>query len=242
MIRDFQKYSYWLTTGIYTLLALLFFGVLLKSFGYDAVDMWVNFKAERGKQGNMIGLLCGFVAYALFLFFLISPKIRHNLRWFMHFTHELTHTLVALLFFRRIEEFVVSGRDCHVKYQKSSIGYVPITLSPYCIPIYTFMLFPFRYFGAPQYMFAFDVMIAFTYAFHVHSFIRYTRYTQSDIEGCGLARSTAFISFVHCSVLALILSMPKGGMKLAIQRVFLEYPIQFLTDPLGWIHDVVKFF
>ena len=58
----------------------------------------------------------------------------------------------------------------------------------------------------------------------------------------GLARPTAFISFVHCSVLALILSMPKGGMKLAIQRVFWEYPIQFLTDPLGWIHDVVKFF
>ena len=238
----YRKYSYWITTCCWALLALLFFGVLLKSFGHDAVDMWVNFKTERGKQGNMIGLLCGFAAYALFMFFLISPKIRHNLNWFMHFTHELTHTLVALLFFRRIEEFLVSRRDCHVKYQKSRIGYVPITLSPYCIPIYTFMLFPFRYFGAPQYMFVFDVMIAFTYAFHIHSFIKYTRYTQSDIEGCGLVRSTAFISFVHCAVLALILSMPKGGMKLTIQRVFCEYPIQILTDPSGWFHDVVKFF
>lgn len=238
----YRKYSYWITTGFWALLALLFFGVLLKSFGHDAVDMWVNFKTERSKQGNMIGLLCGFAAYALFMFFLISPKIRHNLNWFMHFTHELTHTLVALLFFRRIEEFLVSRRDCHVKYQKSRIGYVPITLSPYCIPIYTFMLFPFRYFGAPQYMFVFDVMIAFTYAFHIHTFIKYTRYTQSDIEGCGLIRSTAFISFVHCAVLALILSMPKGGMKLAIQRVFWECPIQILTDPSGWFHDVVKFF
>ena len=238
----YRKYSYWIATGFWALLALLFFGVLLKSFGHDAVDMWVNFKTERGKQGNMIGLLCGFAAYALFMFFLISPKIRHNLNWFMHFTHELTHTLVALLFFRRIEEFLVSRRDCHVKYQKSRIGYVPITLSPYCIPIYTFMLFPFRYFGASQYMFVFDVMIAFTYAFHIHTFIKYTRYTQSDIEGCGLVRSTAFISFVHCAVLALILSMPKGGMKLAIQRVFWESPIQILTDPSGWFHDVVKFF
>ena len=238
----YRKYSYWIATGFWALLALLFFGVLLKSFGHDAVDMWVNFKTERGKQGNMIGLLCGFAAYALFMFFLISPKIRHNLNWFMHFTHELTHTFVALLFFRRIEEFLVSRRDCHVKYQKSRIGYVPITLSPYCIPIYTFMIFPFRYFGAPQYMFVFDLMIAFTYAFHIHSFIKYTRYTQSDIEGCGLVRSTAFISFIHCAVLALILSMPKGGMKLAIQRVFWEYPIQILTNPSGWFHDVVKFF
>ncbi|MGM9735603.1 MAG: hypothetical protein ACI3ZL_04255 [Candidatus Cryptobacteroides sp.] len=232
-----RKYSYWLSTCFWTLLALLFFGVMLKSFGYDAVKMWIY----SPKNGNMRGLTFGFAAYAIFLLFLISPKIRHNLDWFMHFTHELTHTLVALLFFRKIEEFQVSKRDCHVIYQKSSIGYLPITLSPYCIPIYTFMLFPFRYFGASQYMFAFDVMIAFTYAFHIHSFVKYTRYTQSDIEGCGLARSTAFISFVHCTVLALILSMPRSGMKLAIQRVFVEYPLQLLTDPSGWLNDVTRF-
>ena len=238
MSEKHRKYSYWATTCIYVLLALLFFGVLLKSFGYDALDMWV----KSPRHGSMRGLVCGFAAYALFMPSLIFPKIRHNLKWFMHFTHELTHTLAAVVFFRKIEEFVVSWRDCHVRYEKSLVGYVPITLSPYCVPLYTFMLFPFRYFGAAEYMFAFDVMIAFTYAFHIHSFIRYTRYTQSDIEGCGLARSTAFISFVHCAVLALILSMPKGGMKLAIGRVFWEYPVQLVTDPAAWLQDVVKFF
>lgn len=238
----FGNYSYWVITCFWAVIALIFFGVLLKSFGYDAVNMWVNLGASRHTSGNMAGLLCGFAAYCFFLLFIISPKIRHNLHWFMYFTHELTHTLVALFFLRRIEEFVVSKRDCHVIFQKSRIGYVPITLSPYCIPIYTFMLFPFRYFGAPQYMFAFDMMIAFTYAFHIHSFIKHTRYTQSDIEGCGLARSTAFISFIHCSVLALILSMPKGGMKLALQRVFWKYPVQLLTDPTGWFNDVIMYF
>ena len=238
MIGGFKKYSYWITTSIWALLALLFFGVLMKSFGYDAVRMWVYSPVE----GNLRGLLCGFTAYAVFLLFLLLPKFRHNLTWFMHFTHELTHTLVALAFFRRIEEFLVSRRKCHVYYQKSRIGHLPITLAPYCIPIFTFMLFPFRYFGAEKYMFAFDMMIAFTYAFHVHSFIKYTRYTQSEIEGCGLARSTAFISFVHCAVLALILSMPKGGMRLAIGRVFWEYPLQLLTNPAGWFHDVIRYF
>lgn len=237
MSYNFHKYTYWLPTAIYTILALLFLGVLLKSFGYDAVKMWVYSPVE----GNLRGLLCGLAAYAIFLLFLVSPKIRHNLKWFMQFTHELTHTLVAFLLFRRIEEFVVSRRDCHVRYEKSSIGYTLITLSPYCIPIFTFMLFPFRYFGAKEYMFAFDVMIAFTYAFHVHSFIRYTRYTQSDIEGVGLARSTAFITFIHFAVLALILAMPNGGMKLAIQRVFWEYPIQILTHPAAWLNDVVMY-
>ena len=242
MIGKISRYTYWATTCLWAFMALLFSGVLLKSFGYDAVDMWVNYGPHRRESGNMVGLLCGFAAYAIFLLFLILPKVRHNLNWFMHFTHELTHTLVALLFFRRIEEFLVSRRDCHVKYQKSRIGYIPITLSPYCIPVFTFMLFPFRYFGAEKYMFVFDVMIAFTYAFHIHSFIKQTRYTQSDIEGCGLVRSTAFITFMHCAVLALILSMPKGGMRLAIYRVFWEYPCQILTDPAAWFADVTKFF
>jgi hypothetical protein len=35
--------------------------------------------------------------------------------------------------------------------------------------------------------------------------------------------------------------MPRSGMKLAIQRVFWEYPVQLLTDPVAWFHDVVKF-
>lgn len=238
MPETYKKFLYWISTCFWAFLALLFLGVLLKSFGFDAVRMWIY----SPQNGNLRGLICGFAAYAFCLMFLISPKIRHNLNWFMHFTHELTHTLVALIFFRRIEEFLVSGRDCHVRYQKSRFGYIPITLSPYCIPIYTFFLFPFRYFGDYKYMFAFDVMIAFTYAFHIHSFIKYTRYTQSDIEGCGLARSTAFIAFIHCAVLALILSMPRSGMKLAIQRVFWEYPIQLLTDPSAWLQDVVTFF
>ena len=238
MIKGFKKYSYWITTSIWALLALLFFGVLMKSFGYDAVKMWVY----SPEEGNLRGLLCGFAAYTVFLLFLLLPKFRHNLTWFMHFTHELTHTLVALAFFRRIEEFLVSRRKCHVYYQKSRIGHLPITLAPYCIPIFTFMLFPFRYFGAEKYMFAFDMMIAFTYAFHVHSFIKYTRYTQSDIEGCGLARSTAFITFVHCAVLALILAIPNGGMKNALGRVFWEYPVQLLTNPARWFHDVIRYF
>ena len=37
MIGGFKKYSYWITTSIWALLAILFFGVLMKSFGYDAV-------------------------------------------------------------------------------------------------------------------------------------------------------------------------------------------------------------
>jgi hypothetical protein len=160
----------------------------------------------------------------------------------MKFTHELTHTLVALLFWRKIYEFVVRGRECYVFYEAGRIGYVPITLSPFCIPIYTFMIFPFRFAGDSQYMIIFDALIAFTYAFHVHAFIKQTRFTQPDIEGCGLAQSTTFITSVHMCVLSLIFAIPKGGVMKAISRVFWEYPIAILSDPLGWFHDVIRYF
>ena len=91
-------------------------------------------------------------------------------------------------------------------------------------------------------MIVFDFLIAFSYAFHLHSFIKHTRYTQPDIENCGKARSTAFITFVHAAVISLILATPKGGVMKAINRVFWEYPLAILTDPAGWFHDVIRYF
>ena len=162
----------------------------------------------------------------------------------MKFTHELTHTLVALLFFKTISEFVVRGRECYVNYKigKYGLGYIPITLSPYCIPIYTIMIFPFRFAGDAHYMIIFDALIAFTYAFHLHSFIKQTRFTQSDIENCGIARSVSFLAFANLVVASLILATPKGGVLDAFSRVLWEYPMQILTNPLGWLREIIQYF
>lgn len=230
------------STTVFSLLAILYVGVLITSLGKNAVDMCVRVGWDWRHTGNYVGLIAGFAAYILFLIILTILKSRHNLNWFMKFTHELTHTLVALVFFRKIHEFVVRGRECFVHYDPPKIGYLPITLSPYCIPIYTLMIFPFRFAGDSHYMIIFDVLIAFTYAFHVHSFIKQTRFTQNDIENCGIAQSVSFISFVHLAMISLILATPKGGVLKAVGRVFWEYPRQILTDPLGWIHEIIKFF
>lgn len=230
------------STTVFSLLAILYVGVLITSLGKNAVDMCVRVGWDWRHTGNYVGLIAGFAAYILFLIILTILKSRHNLNWFMKFTHELTHTLVALVFFRKIHEFVVRGRECFVHYDPPKIGYLPITLSPYCIPIYTLMIFPFRFAGDSHYMIIFDVLIAFTYAFHVHAFIKQTRFTQNDIENCGIAQSVSFISFVHLAMISLILATPKGGVLKAVGRVFWEYPRQILTDPLGWIHEIIKFF
>ena len=242
MKERIKKLTYWLSTGIFGVLAILFILVLITSLGKNLIDICVRVGWDWRHPGNYVGLFAGFAAYGVFLFTMIIPRVRHNLNWFMKFTHELTHTLVALLFIGKIREFVVRDRECYVSYLTGPIGYIPITLSPYCIPIYTFMLFPFRFAGDSHYMIVFDFLIAFSYAFHIHSFIKQTRFSQPDIENCGNARSTAFITFVHAAVIALISATPKGGVMKAIKRVCWEYPMDILTDPSGWFHEVIRYF
>ena len=242
MREKIERFTYGLSTGTFGVLAALFLLVLITSLGKNLIDMCVRVGWDWRHDGNYVGLFAGFAAYGLFLVSMIVPRMRHNVNWFMKFTHELTHTLVAVLFFAKIREFVVKDRDCYVNYKAGPIGYVPITLSPYCIPIYTFMLFPFRFAGDSHYMTIFDALIAFSYAFHVHSFIKQTRFSQPDIENCGKARSTAFITFVHLAVISLIMATPKGGVLKALKRVFWEYPLDILSDPSGWFYDIIRYF
>ena len=239
-----HKLGYIASTVLFALLAVLFLGVFITSLGKNAVDICVRVGFDWRHTGNYVGLIVGFIVYALFALTLTSLKISHNLNWFMKFTHELTHTLVALLFFKTISEFVVRGRECYVNYRvgKYGLGYIPITLSPYCIPIYTIMIFPFRFAGDAHYMIIFDALIAFTYAFHLHSFIKQTRLTQSDIENCGIARSVSFLAFANLAVASLILATPKGGVLNAFSRVFWEYPMQILANPVGWAQEIIKYF
>lgn len=237
-----DKLGYITSTAFWGLLAILFVGVFITSIEKNAIDMCVRIGWAWRHTGNYVGLFAGFVAYGLFLFTLFIPKVKHNLDWLMKFTHELTHTFVALFFWRKIYEFVVRGRECYVFYEKGRIGYVPITLSPFCLPIYTLMIFPFRFTGDSHYMIIFDALIAFTYAFHVHSFIKQTRFTQTDIQNCGRARSLSFLIFTHLVVLSLIFAIPKGGVHNALNRVLVEYPMHILTDPFGWFYEIIKYF
>ena len=241
MKSKLERLEYIVSTGMFGVFSVLFMLVLVTSLSKNTIDICVRVGMDWRHVGNYVGLLAGFGAYVVFLLFLLIPRVRHNLNWLMKFTHELTHTLVALLFFGKIREFVVRDKECYVSYLTGPIGYVPITLSPYCIPIYTFMLFPFRFAGDSHYMIIFDFLIAFTYAFHVHAFIKQTRFSQPDIENCGKARSVTFISFVHMTVISLILATPKGGVMKAIYRVFWEYPIDIITDPYGWFHEIMRY-
>ena len=178
-------------------------------------------------------LLVGFAAF--FVLFLI-PSVRSNVRWFMKFTHEFTHLLFAILFFRKIYRFKVDDKDSYVSYSGGWLGYHAITLSPYCVPVFTLALLPWRFtIGAHSflYLMAIDVLIGFTYAFHVCCWIRQIRLSQTDIIGPGLLKSILCITLFQIINFCLVILTPSSGVALAIQRVFVDFPTDFVTAVLG---------
>ena len=171
-------------------------------------------------------LLVGFLSF--FAFFLI-PRMRKNVQWLMKFAHEFTHLVFAILFFRKIYRFNVDNKDSHVSFSNGWFGYMPITLSPYCIPLFTLTLLPWRFTSDKAvFLYIIDVLIGLTYAFHVCCWIKQTRLHQTDITGPGTFRSFLFIVLFQIINFCLVMLTPSSGVQLAIQRVFWDFPKGFL--------------
>ena len=182
-------------------------------------------KLETRTQARLFlhrNLLLGFIAF--FLLFII-PRVRANVRWLMKFSHEFTHLLFALLFFRKIYRFNVNDVDSYVSYSSGWFGYHAITLSPYCVPIFTLALLPWHFTtGTPVYLTIIDILIGFSYSFHVCAWARQIRLSQTDIIGPGLLKSILCILLFQIINFCLIILTPSSGVMLAIQRVFVDFP------------------
>lgn len=176
------------------------------------------------------GLFLGILGFVAFFPLFIIPRVRSNVRWLMKFTHEFTHLLFALLFFRRIYRFKVDDTDSYVSYSGGRFGYHAITLSPYCIPVFTLAMLPWRFTIDPAsrlaatYLLAIDILIGFTYAFHVYCWARQIRLSQTDIIGPGKLKSILIIVLFQIINFCLVALTPSSGVVKALSRVFVEYP------------------
>ena len=187
-------------------------------------------KLETRTQARLFlhrNLLLGFITF--FLLFII-PRVRANVRWLMKFSHEFTHLLFALLFFRKIYRFNVNDVDSYVSYSSGWFGYHAITLSPYCVPIFTLALLPWHFTtGTPVYLTIIDILIGFSYSFHVCAWARQIRLSQTDIIGPGLLKSILCILLFQIINFCLIILTPSSGVMLAIQRVFVDFPSRIFS-------------
>lgn len=209
---------------VWAVLFVVAVGVLIKTCRFETRN-YVRIESH-------LFLAIGFAAF--FVSFII-PRIRQNVRWMMDFTHESTHLLFALLFCRKIHRFNVDRKDSHVSFSGGWFGYHAITLSPYCVPIFTLALLPWRYTtGETGFLHFIDILIGATYAFHVCCWVRQTRLYQTDITGPGVVKSLLCIATFHLLNLSLVLLTPASGVEKALERVFWDFPSEWVTQIIAW--------
>jgi len=166
------------------------------------------------------GIFSSFSAYKWFLigmgvFFLlrIIPFFREIGGTLETLSHELTHMVVGILFFKRVKSLKVnsdgSGEVWHSG--KNAFGNTCISLAPYTLPLFTYILLLISLMIAAKSMYLFHIFIGFSFAFHLLCFALQTRLNQTDIKKWGYLRSFVFIAlFLMFNVAVVLLSVKMG--------------------------------
>ena len=130
----------------------------------------------------------GIVAYLL-----LKGLLRKNLEWMETFSHELTHTIVSMLTLRKVHLFQAGEKTGAVTTSGGGFSEVLVSLAPYCLPIFTYLLLFLRPLVATDGMWIFDILLGLTIAFHTVCFSTQTGNHQTDINKYPLAFSYAYI-------------------------------------------------
>jgi hypothetical protein len=152
----------------------------------SALAFWDALVVITHEKDLWIPLICGLGA-GVPLYFTVIKKIPV----ISTFEHELTHALVALLFFRRIHKFIVtSRRGGQVQYSGNfggDFGTLLIGLAPYYLPTFTLISVLVRPLIPAGWFPWFDGFIGTTLAFHICSTPEETKqaWTKRSFTGAG---------------------------------------------------------
>jgi hypothetical protein len=186
-------------------------------------------------------LLWGIQHYALYKWFGVGvgayfilrllPFVRQNSELFQTFTHELTHTIVAVMLLRKIHYFHAEERSGVMGHSGGRFGDIFIALAPYCLPIFTYAFLLLRIIGAWKQLMWFDIFIGFTMAFHATCFAKQTGNYQSDIQQNGYLKSYLFIAvFWLFNATIILLSIRKG----IVNSVGYLFPLYWQDIVMAW--------
>ena len=148
---------------------------------------------------NRIGVLrqlsiYQWVGVGIAVFAVIHAFVKKNMTWLETFSHELTHIVVALLFFRRIHSFQAE-EGSGVVYTSGTHAYAlaPMALAPYCLPIFTYLLLSIRCLIDSHGIWIYDVLIGMSICFHFFCFKLQIGNYQTDINQYPLSFSYLYI-------------------------------------------------
>lgn len=154
----------------------------------------------------------------------LIPVYRKNESFFEVFSHELTHTVVGLLFFRKIHSFKAQEKEGSIVHSsRFSFGDRFIGLAPYYFPVFTFIMLIIRIICMNKMLYVMDILIGGTLGFHLHCFFLQTGNHQTDISTRGYVKSYLFIAAFLMFNLTVILMSVRFGIVEANVRLFSSY-------------------
>ena len=170
------------------LLAILL--LLLVMVGYDII-MYL-FPKGRPLTWNLP--VYQWTGIGIVAFFVLARLFNKNLNWFATFSHELTHTIVSILLFRKIHSFQAGRGTGEIYTSGNSNTLVFVDLAPYCLPIFTYLLLAIRMMLTKDMLMYYDVLIGMSIGFHVYCFRTQTGSYQTDINKHPLYFSYLYIA------------------------------------------------
>ena len=127
-------------------------------------------------------------------FFVLACVFNKNLNWFATFSHELTHTVVSILLFRKIHSFQAGRGTGEISTSGNSNTLVFVDLAPYCLPVFTYFLLALRMMMVKDMLMYYDALVGLSIGFHAYCFKSQTGSYQSDINKHPLYFSYLYIA------------------------------------------------
>lgn len=179
-----KSFQYIASTVLLVILLLL-----LGKVGYDAV----LYLFPKGKPLTWNLPVYQWVLLGIAAFWALSVFFNKNLKWLTTFSHELTHTVVSILLFRKIHSFS-AGLGSGVIYTSGNrYTLVFVDLAPYCLPIFTYLLLAIRMMLLKDMLMYYDILIGISIGFHAYCFKTQTGSYQTDINKHPLYFSYLYI-------------------------------------------------
>lgn len=176
---------------IYRSIALAFMLFLTVPYVFDILgEVFVPKRGTMWAQLSLYGpLALGMAGYAV-----LRRVCPVNALWLETFMHELTHTVVSLLFGRQMQQFKVglSGGYVCAAYRRK-LGDTAVTLSPYCLPTLVYPLLLLRCIVVPQYTWLPDLLTGLVMGIYMYCFVTQTSSAQPDLRQYPLYYSYLYI-------------------------------------------------
>lgn len=156
-----------------------------------------------GNEGDYLWVFVGGTLY-----YFIRKLLKENSRFLETFSHEVTHAFVAICCRKKVYSFHVeaSGSGMICTSGNNVYTLLPIALSPYCMPLFAFLLLLIRCFMKENILVPYDVITGMALCFHFYCFKTQIGNHQTDINQYPLVLSYSFIIINWIINLCLVLA------------------------------------